>query len=151
MTIDSYTHRHTRTALHILFWNRIKEKDLKQKTKTYYNQYYFQSICNRYRYYSYTHTHLLTHTIPKYNERRKTETENKQVLESLISFTIHIQQAWLLTTHTQTLAHTHTSLHILFRNRKKEEKKPETENKELTKNYYNQWYHLQSIYNRQDY
>ena len=41
--------------------------------------------------YSLTHTHHVTHTIAKQNKRKeKNETQNKQVLESVISFTIHI-------------------------------------------------------------
>ena len=115
MTINSYTHPtpppthwDTDTSLYILFQNRIKEKRKKEKKKNcsrkqasikishiIYNPYVRGIAIN-----SYTHTHTLIHTYiyTYYSEIEwKKKIWNRKVLQSVIPFTIHILQAWLLT------------------------------------------------------
>ena len=96
--VNTQTYSLTHTTLHILFKYRIKDKTLKQKTNKYYNQiYHLQSIYNRHDYYQ-QHAHTLTslHILLRNRIKeqtmkgKKTETGKKQILESVISFTIHI-------------------------------------------------------------
>ncbi len=87
MTINSYTHTHT-----IPKQNNNKNLNRKETSirisDIIYNLYIRGITIN-----SYTHTHSLSSLHVVFQKRKQPETENKQVLQSVISFTIHIQQA----------------------------------------------------------
>ena len=63
-----------------------------------YNPYITAIIINSYTHtHTHAHSHRQTHVIPKHNQRKRSETENKPRLESVLPFTISRQQTRRLT------------------------------------------------------